>query len=241
MANYALLNNVDHQDVRIITARSADYGDKVMSAVTFPNEFRNIQAYYPILFHSNAAGETWPVALFGFERGENLFLDAAGWHAAYVPAMVRREPFLIGFQKPRDGSETEPARVLSLDMDHPRVSRSEGEALFLPLGGRTPYLEETAALLEGIYAGQTHGAAFVAALEEQELLEPVTLDIRLTDGSRNQLLGFHALNEDRIRALPGLVLEEFSREGYLLPMFMVLASMANVRKLIDLKNQRLSA
>ncbi len=241
MANLALLNNVDHKEVRVITTRAAKYGDNVMFAPTFPAEFRSIQAHYPILFHRNPAGETCPVALFGFEQNENLFLDESGWHAAYIPAMIRRQPFMIGFQKPKDASETDPLRVLSLDLDHPRISTSEGQALFQPLGGRTPYLEETATLLESIYAGNAHGKQFVGALEAHGLLEQVTLDIQLADGSRNQLLGFYALNEEKVRQLPGLTLEDFSLRGFLLPLFMVLASTLNVRKLIELKNRRVGA
>lgn len=238
MANFALLNNVDHKDLRVITTRSEKYGDNVMFALTFPAEFRSVQAYYPILFHQNRESETYPVALFGFEQNENLFLDESGWQAGYIPAMVRRQPFMIGFQKPKDANATENLRVLSVDMDHPRVSTSEGQALFQPLGGRTPYLEEAASLLENIYAGNAHGKQFVAALREHELIEQVTLDIQLSDGSRNQLLGFSALNEEKVSQLPGLTLEDFSQRGFLLPLFMMLASTSNVRNLVDLKNRR---
>ena len=132
MNNFALLNNVEHQDLRVITTRSAAYGDNVMFTITFPSEFRSVQAFYPILFHKSAGGDVWPVALFGFQEGENLFLDDDGWHAGYIPAMIRREPFLIGYQKSRDASQPEPLRVLSLDLDHPRVSRNEGQPLFQP-------------------------------------------------------------------------------------------------------------
>lgn len=236
MSNFALLNNVDHKDTRIITERSARFGDDIMFALTFPAEFRNVQAEYPILFHRDASGEHYPVALFGFQQKENLFLDDAGWHAGYVPAMVRRQPFLIGYQESKTPGDSETIRVLSLDMDHPRVSESEGEPLFQPLGGRTPFLEEMADLLETIYAGQNHGREFVAALEQNDLLEPVTFDITLNDGSRNQLLGFQAIDEDRVQTLPGTTLEEFANKGYLLPLFMALASTVNLRKLIDRKN-----
>ena len=81
MTNYALLNNDDHQDVCVITERSARYGDNVMYALTFPFEFRSVQALYPILFHSDSNGNPFPVALFGFQEGENLFLDESGWDA----------------------------------------------------------------------------------------------------------------------------------------------------------------
>ena len=241
MANYALLNNVDHQDVKIITERSARYGDNQMLAPTFPFEFRNVQAFYPILFQQEAAGGFQPVALLGFEQGENLFLGPDGWQATYIPAMLRREPFLIGFQKPQDASDGDLMRVLSLDMDHPRVNTEAGEALFHPLGGRTDFLESAADLLEGIYDGVAHGKAFVKALEERDLIEAVTLDIPLRDGSRNQLLGFHCLAEQQVQELPGEVLGDFQAQGFLMPLFMVLASMGNIQRLVEMKNRTVEA
>lgn len=238
MSNFALLNNVDHKDVRIITERSAKYGDNVNFVMTFPFEFRSVQAFYPILFHRDAQGEFYPVALFGFESGENLFLDETGWRARYVPAMIRRQPFLIGFEPDtRQGGERR--RMLSLDLDSPRVGKERGEPLFEPLGGRTPFLEEMATLLETLYHGAELNKKFVAALQGHALIESVTFDIALDDGSRNQLLGFYAIDEEKVRGLSDEALGELSRNGFLMPLFMMLASTMNMRTLVDLKNARL--
>jgi hypothetical protein len=239
VTNFALLNIDDHQDLRIITDHAAKYGDNVMYAMTFPFEFRSIQAHYPIFFHRDDKGDYYPVALFGFKEGENLFLDESGWNADYIPAMIRREPFLIGYQGSEDQDEAGKARVMSIDMDHPRVSQDRGEAVFRPLGGRTPYLEDAATLMEEIYGGYVHNKTFVAALEEHELIESVTLGITLNDDSQNQLLGFFAINEEKVEQLPGSVLEQFSQQKILMPLFMILASTGNVRNLIEFRNQRL--
>ena len=74
MSQHVLLNNIDHKDLRVDTARSAALGDDVMFAATFPAEFRNVQAYYPIVFRKTAEGAFQPIALFGFQEGRNLFL-----------------------------------------------------------------------------------------------------------------------------------------------------------------------
>lgn len=238
MNNYELLNNVDHQDVRVITDRSADYGDNIMFVATFPNEFRDVQSTYPILFHTNEKNELYPVALFGFQDGENLFLDDSGWEANYIPAMVRRQPFMIGFQESRDASQPEPIRVLSLDMDHPRISKDSGEALFQPLGGRTPFLESAAHLLEGIFLGVEHSEAFVKALTDLDLFEQVSFNITMKDGSTNQLLGFHTIHEEKLQDLSGDALKSLSEQGFLMPMFMALASLSNIQTLVEKKNER---
>ena len=239
MSNLALLNNNDHQDLRIITERSAAYGDDVMYVLTFPFEFRSVQAFYPILFQKDVNGNMYPVALFGFQENENLFLDESGWDASYVPAMIRREPFLIGYQGSEDQEDADKARVLSIDLDHPRASTEKGEPLFQPLGGRTAFLEGAADLLEDIYQGYIQNKVFMGALEEHELLESVTLDITLDDGSQNQLLGFYTIDEDKVQQLSGPVLERFNEQKILMPLFMVLASTVNIRRLVERKNRRL--
>ena len=241
MSTFALLNNVDHKDTRVITERSARYGDAVMFTMIYPFEFRAVQAFYPILFHRDQRGELYPVALFGFETGENLFLDESGWHAHYVPAMIRRQPFLIGFGAETKQGEGEQRRMLSLDMASPRVSTERGEPLFQPLGGRTPFLEEMATLLETLYQGTELNRKFVQALQEHGLIENVTFDITLANGSRNQLLGFFAIDEEKVRGLADEALGQLSRSGFLMPLFMILASTTNVRTLVELKNAKLKA
>ncbi len=201
--------------------------------------FATSRAVIPILFHRDAKEDFYPLALFGFQQQENLFLDESGWNASYVPAMIRREPFLIGSQTSKQSVDAEPARMLSLDMDHPRVNKEAGERLFQPLGGRTPYLDDVANEMEAIYLGYEQNKQFVGALQEQDLIESVNFDITLKDGSKNQLLGFYAINEEKLQQLPGSTLEAFSKAGFLMPIFMVLASMTNMRALIELRNSRL--
>jgi len=234
--NFALVNKEEHQDFRIDVRRSAELGDNVQLAMTFPNEFRNVQSSYPILFRKSG-DEFMPVALFGFEKDENLFLTESGWNASYVPAMIRKEPFLIGTQ---GGSlEEEEARVLSLDLDSPRVNSEKGEALFGALGEMTEFLESQAAMLESIYEGHRQNELFVKALLEQDLLESVTFDITLKDGSRNSLLGFYTINEEKVPDLSAETLHLMNRNDMLMPLFMVLASLSNVQRLVELKNRKL--
>lgn len=240
MTNHVLVNNVEHNDVRVITTRSAEFGDDIMSCITFPFEFRSVQAWYPILFQVFPDGAMRPVALFGLEKGENLFLDDRGWNAGYIPAMVRREPFQIGLQR-GSGSNDAETRMLSLDLDHPRVTRDahQGEALFQPLGGYTPFLEEVATLVESIYQGVLNGDQFVAALQKLDLIESVNMDIQLNDGSKNQLIGFHAIDEDKFKSLSGNALAELSEQGYLMPAFLMMASLGSMARLVDFKNDKL--
>jgi hypothetical protein len=228
--NNVLLNNVDHKDLRVVTSRGAQYGDAVMCALTFPAEFRDVQSHYPIVFRKTADGAGFEaVALFGFHEGENLFLGVNSWDAAYVPLAIERQPFLIGV----GGEEL----MVHIDLHSPRVSNSAGEAIFLPHGGTTEYLERINSVLLAIHEGLQAARPFIAALLEHELLESFVLDIELDDGSQNRLAGFYAINEDRLGALGGDALESMHRAGYLQAIYMVVASLSNFRALIELKNR----
>lgn len=231
MTNHVLLNNVDHKGLRVITTRSARYGDDVMYAVTFPAEFRNIQAHYPIVFRKNAQGQFEPIALMGFQERQNLFLTSRGWDASYIPLTIERLPFLIGFS-----ADKQP--MMHVDLDSPRISRTEGEPVFRAYGGNTEFLERMSSVLLAIHQGIAAVQPFVAALMEHELLESFVLDVQLANGSENRLAGFYAINEERLLNLSGEVLERFNRAGYLQAIHMAIASLSQFRALIERMNKR---
>lgn len=234
MTRPVLLNNVAHKDLRIITARGATYGDSVMAALTFPDEFRSVQAHYPIVFQKTADGTAFqPLALFGLTEGENLFLGENGWDAAYVPLAIERQPFLVGF----DSGEP----MVHVDLDSPRVSRSQGEPVFRPFGGHSEYLERISSVLLALHEGVRSTPAFVNALLEHQLLEPFVLDIEGADGTPHRWSGFYTVHEERLGKLDGAALERLQRAGYLLPIYMVIASTGRLRDLVDRRQQRMRA
>jgi hypothetical protein len=236
MTNYVSLNDKEHANLKVITTRSAKFGDNVNYAMTFPFEFRNIQSYYPIFFQKESnSGTFFPLALFGFEKEENLFLSDDHWDAGYVPIMIRRQPFLIGFQADAE-DPTKKNPIVSIDLDNPRVNDSEGETLFLEHGGTSEFLQKATANLELIHQASEHSKQFVDALIQFDLLESVTINIELLDGSSNQLLGYYTINEELVQKLNGEQLAELNSKGFLQPIFMVLASHTAIRTLIERKN-----
>jgi hypothetical protein len=230
MSNHALLNNLEHKDLRVITTRSAEYGDNVMLAVTFAGEFRNLQAHYPIVFRKNAQGQFEPVALLGFKDGQNLFLTQQGWDATYIPLTIERQPFLIGFS-----SDRQP--LVHIELDSPRVSREQGEPVFREFGGNTDFLERMSSVLLAIHQGLADNEPFIGSLLQYELLESFVFDIQLNDGSQNRLAGFYTINEERLLNLSGAVLERLNRAGHLQAIYMAIASLSNFRALIERTNK----
>jgi SapC protein len=236
MTRHVLLNNVAHKNLRVITRHGERYGENVGSVLAFPTEFGDLQREYPIFFRKDAAnGEYQSIALLGFAKDENLFLDGDRWDARYLPGIVARGPFLIGFQE-RETREP----VIHVDLDDPRVSETEGEPVFLPHGGNSHYLERIATTLSGLHEGMAVSRAMFAAFDEFNLIEPVKIEVKLGPDEQYDLVGLYTISEEKLRGLDGEALVKLNRAGFLQGAFLVVASLNNMKKLIDMKHRKRS-
>lgn len=236
MSSHEILTAEAHRDLRIRTDRSAELGDGVMSCITFPNEFRRVQDEYPILFKRNAERDSFvALAMFGFEAGENLFLDGDRWDALYRPLAMDIQPFLIGGNADANGD-----RQVHVDVSSSRIGRSEGIRVFDEFGRPTPFLETIAEQLGELDEGHRSSDDFFAALRRHELLEPMSLEVTLNDGSTHRLVGFHVIDEERLAALDEAALGELQSGGHLMPIFMAVASLSKLTALIARKNEKVS-
>lgn len=237
MAHHAILTAEDHRALRINPGHAARLGDAVMSCLVVPNEFRRVQNDYPILFRRTPDREHFhALAMFGFEPGENLFLVGDRWDAGYRPLAMQIQPFLIGHPA-RDGGD----KQVHVDLDSPRIAAGgEGVRVFDDLGRPTPYMDAIADRLGELDAGWQLMDDFVAALGRHELLEPLTLEVTMDNGAINRLVGYHAINEERLQQLDAGALGDLHAAGYLMPVFMALASLSNVAELVARKNARVA-
>ena len=238
MTQHAVLDKNTHRELRVRAEAGADLGDGVMATLTVPNEFRSIQGHFPILFRREIdRNEFIAVALLGFESGENLFLDGDRWDARYRPLSLAIQPLLIGRPASGDG----PGQV-HVDLEHPRIAPGgEGIRLFDADGAPTPYLDQIAERLGDLDEGYRASKAFLDALDAYELLEPFNLEVTLDDGSINSLVGFHIIDEAKLRALDGEALGALHAAGHLMPIFMALASLSQLSALVARKNRRLGS
>lgn len=235
MSAHEILTSEAHRDLRIRTERGPELGDAVMSCVTVPTEFRKVQNEYPILFRLSVERDAFTaLAIFGFETGENLFLDGGRWDARYRPLAMDIQPFLIGRQADEQGE-----KQVHIDLGSSRIGQGEGVRVFDEDGRPTPYLETIAEQLGELDEGYEASADFFDALRRHELLEPMSLEVNLNDGSKNRLVGFHVIDEDRLRALDETALGELHAAGHLMPIFMAVASLGNLTALIARKNRKI--
>lgn len=236
MTNIQKLNNRDHGDVGIIQDAS-EFAETIYTPV-MPNEFRSLQSCFPLLFTKHTDTEiVQPVALFGLEAGENLFIADGKWQSPYVPMLLQRGPLLIGTD-PSDSGE-EATRFVAINCEHSSVSRTEGLKLFTDEGENTPYLDRLATLLEGIHQGAKQAEEFTQLLSHLELISPLNFQIPLANGKTFELTGLHGIDDEKLHKAGDSTIIELQRHGYLSSCFMMIASLSQLKQLINLKNQRL--
>lgn len=241
MTNAVLLDNVAHKDLRVRTGYSAEFGDNINLAPVFPTEFAMAQREYPILFRKGVNDNLEAVALLGLDKGENLFLDEDGWNARYVPAIQRRGPFMIGVHPEQDEMSDKHELMVHVDLDHPRISQTEGAPVFLRHGGNSPYLERAVRMLQMIAHGAEFAQPMFSAFLEAGLVDETELEVNLDERTQYTLPGFLTINQERLAELDGDTLERMNQAGYLQLAMLVVTSLGNMNWLVELKNRKIAA
>src|SRR5690606_6225243 len=116
---------------------------------------------------------------------------------------VAKGPFLIGFQEQMVDGQLRTEPVIHVDVEHPRVRNGEGrgQALFMPHGGNSPYLDYIARVLRGIDVGARAAEEMFAALDIAGLIQPMDLEVRVTEDYVAKVTGLHGIDRDALAAL----------------------------------------
>lgn len=206
-------------------------------------EIRAASTEYPIVFTSTPPH--LPVAVVGFREHRNLFVNDEGqWiNGVYIPAYVRRYPFLFL----STGDEARPF-ILGMDASSKLLGTGEGNALF---DGNAP-TDLTNRALE--FCKQFHEQAlrttpFIEALKEQDLLIERTISITpdpattgsLAGGEQEQLQmgGFCLINEEKLSELRDEIILNWHRKGWLTMINWQIASLNNWGRLVALRRKAL--
>lgn len=191
------------------------------------DEFALVQRHYPIVF---SVGEMpVPIALMGLNEGVNVFLDENGRAPdpiLYIPAYLRRYPFLLAKLRP-DSDE------LSLCFDPTSGAVGdfeEGEPLFDPDGQPSAATKAILEFCEQFEAAGLRTNAFVEELAKSDLLMDGEVAIQ-PEGAEQPFVyrGFRMIDEEKIRNLRGDELRKMNQNGMLPLIFAHLFSLSQMR------------
>jgi hypothetical protein len=232
----AILNNVEHSDLRYRPLYGPDFGDTVNRMALLLGEFAEAQRHHPIVFAPDSDGQLSAMILLGFEKGENLHFNGTDWGMAYVPVVRRRGPFSLSVKTDASGQEID--MLVEVDLDDPRVSDKSGAPLFKPHGGNDAALNAISEALVMLYDGTKATPDFIQTLLEHDLLREVAMDIDLGNGQSFTIPGHLVVDKARFAELDGNALKTLNDRGYLAPVVHAMDSIANIQRLIDRKLAR---
>ena len=205
------ISQQEHGSWRYKTSDSAKFLSNEHAIPVTVEEFSLVQRFYPIIF--SAGDQPVPLALMGLNEGVNTFIDDEGKmiQEAYVPAYVRRYPFLLAKLRP-DTDE------LSLCIDPTSEAMGaydEGDPVF----DGTEASEATKGILafceQFEQAGQRTGA-FMEELKGLGLLMDGEVSIQTDENTPPFVYrGFQMVNEEKLRDLRGDQLRKMSQSGML--------------------------
>jgi hypothetical protein len=188
-------------------------------------EFAPIAREYPIVFMKDE-GTVVPVALVGMPQGKNVFVDANGrWDARYVPAYVRRYPFVF--------AETAPEQyTVCIDTTSELLDEKEGVPLFESNGEPSTSLQDTIKRLEDYQRVTNFTRSFTQRLAAANLLMEANAKAELPDGRSFVWRGFWTVDEAKFRELPEATLKEWFASGELGLIYAHLLSLGNLADLL---------
>ena len=211
-----------HADCSVEAAGDYAFSGDVNSVPLMAVEFPQAASEYAIVFAGPEGGDITPAVLLGVRGNENLFLSewSKHWTAKYVPAFLRRYPFVF--------SKSDDRFLLCVDEEYPGLNREgRGQKLFDQEGKATTYVDNILKFLQEYQAQFLRTQAFCNKIKDLGLLEPMQAQVTMESGGRVSLGGFLAVSRSKLKALPGDTLAELAATDELELLYLHLQSMRN--------------
>ena len=169
-----------------------------------------------------------PAVILGTRNEENLYYgEDGGWKANYIPAFIRRYPFVFSSGDQGD------TFTLCIDEDFEGCNREgKGERLFDADGEQTQYLKNVLEFLKEFQAHFRRSQSFCAKIAELDLLEPMGAQFN-QDGEKRSLTGFMTVNREKLKALSGEQLSELVKSDGLELLYLHLQSLSNFTSMME--------
>jgi hypothetical protein len=230
----ASLNAAKHGQMKLKPLTDYGFAAKTNSVPIVGGEFGEVAKEYPIAFVKSADDSFLPVALLGLRDNENLFVDATGaWNARYIPAFVRRYPFV-------PAELNQERTVVCIDEQAKCLQTHEGEALFVE-GKPGLLIQNVLNLLQDYQRQARRMAETTKQLVALDLLVERNAQIALNQGDNFNLNGIHVVDEARLLALASEPAMKLLTAGELGLIYAHLFSLSNLNRLMEHLAQRLNS
>ena len=154
------------------------------------------------------------------------------WRGSYVPASIRRYPFVFGRTKKDDKN-----LALCIDEASDHVSETEGEPLFTEDGKPTEILEKAIEFMKQFQTNHAHTVAICQELERLEMFQGLKARVQLPSGRKFDFVGARIIDEKKLSALADADFLEWRRRGWLALIYAHLVSLGQMSRLAELHEQ----
>lgn len=221
------LKHDEHADLKILETNNYAYAREILLAPIVVSEIADVAREFPIVFPINEA--KLPCALMGLETGRNAYVDAQGqWQANYIPAHIRRYPFILAHMENLDDGDTR--YMIAFDPDAPQLNASNGHAVFAPDGALSGHMQRRMKLLEEIQRAMPVTRRMVEALDAAGLLVERVITLSRDGKPVHQIKGMRAVDEARLNAMSHEDFAQLRDQGALPLIYAHLLSWANLRQ-----------
>lgn len=222
------VSSESHRDWSVKTGSNYSFAKHINAIPLTAVEFPSAAAEYAIVF-AGTEEVVMPAAIVGVRENENLYLTQEdGWQAKYVPAFLRRYPFV--FTSSNEGK----AFTLCIDDQFEGFNQEgRGERLFDTDGQKTKYLDNVLEFLKQYQAQFQRTQAFCKKLKELDLFEPMQAQVTSSTGLKMRLAGFMAVSRDRLKELSGEQLTDLTKTDELELIYLHLHSMKNFKAMVE--------
>jgi hypothetical protein len=222
-----LLDRDKHRKRRVKQSNSFAFARKANSLYIAGVEFNEACKEYAIVFTRGGNGKVVPVVMMGLRARENLFVDDDNrWTGKYIPAFVRRYPFVLA-ELPGQ------SMGVCIDEAFAGLNEKEGELLFDAKGANTPFLQNALDFLQQYQREYLRTELFCQRLEQAGLFVEMNAKADLTDGRSFTVSSLMVVDEKKLLALPDADAMSLYRSGELHLVSMHLTSLSNMRDLVD--------
>lgn len=225
-----VINSVTHRDVKLAPSKNYAFACSLNSSILVGTELMEAAKSYPTVFINLGQDSIMPVAILGWEN--NLFVNEQGdWQeGAYIPAFVRRYPFILAEGVTKDGS-----LAVCVDAACSGYDAEKGERMFDDEGNKTKFLENALKFIESYQSQYALTRVFVNFLKEHDLFRSIDANIKLADGKQFTMRNLLVIDEEKLKNLADEHLLLLVKRGFMAWIYAHMFSVSNFAKVINKK------
>lgn len=215
--NIVALDKTKHQSLELVDEFNLDFASSINFIPILHSELTQVAQELPIVFLKSGDTEFALAAVVGLRDKENLQIKDGRWVGRYIPAFIRRYPF-ITLSQPDNPAQffiaiDADANCL-IDRKNKKKAGQESEPLFEG-GAPSKKIQQVLPFLQKYHLEHRNTIQFCQQLSDLQLLSSSNLKIQSKSGQTYQVNGIWIIEEANLKKLLPEVLHQLLSDGVL--------------------------